>query len=280
MDGPTLGLSTGCLVPGDGRVARTFAIAADLGVDGVEVICDRSPDSRDADGLRALIERHGIPLLALHSPFSSWTQLEGWQDGHVAHVEQTARLAQAVRAAHVVLHVPDRMWFTRLGPLKLALPWPSPHGRAVRRWMDAGGLEALEDATGVQVCVENMPRGPFPMRWRLTGAMREWLAGHRNLALDTTHWATYGVPPLDAYDRAEERVRHVHLSDFAEGRQHRIPGRGDVALRPLLERLRDDRFAGQVVIELTPDALGRDESRHEELIGEAVAYCRAGLGQG
>jgi sugar phosphate isomerase/epimerase len=280
MRGPTLGLSTGCLPPGEGRVARCFAMAAELGLDGVEVICDRSPDSRDADDLRSLIDRHGIPLLALHSPFSSWTHLDGWKDGHVAHVEQTARLAQAVGATNVVLHVPDRMWFQRLGPLKLALPWPSPHGRAVRAWMRAGGLEALEDETGVRVCVENMPRGPFPMRWLRAGAMAEWRAAHRYLALDTTHWATYGVAPLDAYERAGGRVGHVHLSDFASGRQHRIPGRGEAALRPFLERLSDDGFAGQVVIELTPDALGADEAKYGELMAEAAGYCREGLGKG
>jgi sugar phosphate isomerase/epimerase len=197
----------------------------------------------------------------------------------VAHVEQTARLAHAVGATTVVLHVPDRMWFQRLGPLKFALPWPSPHGRAVRAWIESGGLEALEEETGVQVCVENMPRGPFPMRWRLKGALAEWLGAHRHLALDTTHWATYGLAPLDAYERTGGRVRHVHLSDFASGRQHRIPGRGEAALRPFLERLRDDGFAGQVIIELTPDALGPDEARHVEGMAQAVAYCRAGLGR-
>jgi sugar phosphate isomerase/epimerase len=277
MDGPRLGISTGCLAPGEGRVARTFAIAAELGLEGVEVICDRSPDSRDADGLKALIEAHGLRLLALHSPFASWTHLDGWEDGYVAHIEQTARLAQQTGAAHVVLHVPDRMWFKRLGPLKLALPWPSHHGRAVRRWMAAGGLEALEDDTRVAICLENMPRGPFPMRWRLAGAMSEWLSAHRHLALDTTHWATYGVPPREAYEAAGGRVRHVHFSDFADGRQHRVPGRGKVPLQPFLQALRDAAFDGHVVIELTPDALGPDAAKHEELMAEAAAYCRKAL---
>src|SRR5207244_233076 len=72
--------------------------------------------------------------------------------------------------------------------------------------------------------------------------------------LDTTHVATWGVDLLETYEILAHCVAHVHLSNY-DGRQHRLPQDGSLALGPLLAALRRRGYQGAIVVELQPDAL-------------------------
>ncbi len=64
---PSVLLSTGSLYPLD--IAYCFALAAEAGFDGLEVMGDARWSSCDPDYLRALSEAHGQPVRVLHTPF-------------------------------------------------------------------------------------------------------------------------------------------------------------------------------------------------------------------
>ena len=61
-----VGLSTASVVPGS--VPDTFAIAQELGYDGVEIMVWGEKASQDAIRLAALVEKHEQPVLAVHAP--------------------------------------------------------------------------------------------------------------------------------------------------------------------------------------------------------------------
>jgi sugar phosphate isomerase/epimerase len=74
------------------------------------------------------------------------------------------------------------------------------------------------------------------------------------LTLDTTHWATRKVDPLEAYHMAEGRVCHVHLSNY-DGYEHQLPHKGKLNLKKFLRALKADGFTGTVSLELSPGSL-------------------------
>src|SRR2546428_264957 len=68
-------------------------------------------------------------------------------------------------------------------------------------------------------------------------------------------------------------LAHVHLSTY-DGRQHRLPQVGSLALGPFLTALRRRGYEGAIVVELQPDALGAgDEGRVRARLSETVAFC-------
>jgi sugar phosphate isomerase/epimerase len=108
MPSPALTFSTGSLYLYS--LDRCFALAAACGFDGVEVICDQRYDTRQPDNLRRLMDTYGIPVLSLHAPFLNG-RLDGWESGERAAIEQTVALAEAIDARHVVMHLPNRIWY-------------------------------------------------------------------------------------------------------------------------------------------------------------------------
>jgi len=278
-----VGISTGSL--NTLSLEDCFGLASEAGFDGVEVLCDRRPEARDAHCLGTLSSRWRLPIWSLHAPFPEWVSRH-WRVGAVASIEQTVRLAEAIGAAHVVMHVPRRVRLLRatIGPLSLRVPWWASYDRAVRRWIQSGGLRELQARTAVQVCVENLPpltRWPILRCLTKWNTLADWPLVHDHLTLDTTHWATWGVLPLAAYRAGGAKVRHIHVSNYQRGRQHRLPQRGNLDLRAFLHGLAADAFGGQIVLELCPESL---EASQPELLrrnlAESLAFCRGAFRSG
>lgn len=269
--------STGSLYTHD--VGHCFALAKEAGFDGVEVMCDTRWSSRDPHYLAEQAERHRLPILVVHTPFSS--AIPGWRDDQVSRITQTLQLAESLGAEAMVLHLPERVWMQRhtIFGRRVRLPRPTGFG-PVKRWFDEQ-LRAVQAATPVRIAVENMPAArlfgqPVPHVWWNT--VPEWSQAHQWLTLDTTHWATHGIDPLNAYRAARPRVRNVHLSNY-NGREHRLPQLGHLDLAAFLRALAVDGFDGTVSVELHPDALGfPDAAAIRRSLAETVAFCRTHLG--
>jgi len=161
---------------------------------------------------------------------------------------------------------------------RLILPWRSPYG-GVKRWIEHDLPEAQRQ-TPVKIAIENMPahqvaRRRIDLIWWNT--VDEWSRIHDWLTLDTTHWATKGVNPLDAYRAANGRVCHVHLSNF-DGHEHRLLHTGRVDLGSLLRALAADCYAGTISVELQPDVLEfTDDAKVRGHLAASLAFCRAHL---
>src|SRR5919202_1582722 len=105
VPGAPVALSTASVYPQ--TCADTFAFAAELGYDGVEVMVWTDPISQEAPSLRGLIDHYRMPVLAIHAPTLLVTQRvwgrEPWEK-----LRRSCRLAAELGAGTVVVHPPFR----------------------------------------------------------------------------------------------------------------------------------------------------------------------------
>ena len=276
-------LSTGSLY--NYSVDRVFALAAEAGFDGIEMLIDHRWDTRQADYLRHLMESHSLPIPALHSPFSR--NCSGWGETEYGAIARTAELANELGAQVVVHHLPMRFGyaFLQTAGRSLLLPNPFDSGRQYATWLSEG-YAALQTSTDVLLCIENLPATRFlgrrvnPARWNAhSRTTLDDITRFPHITLDTTHLGTWGLDPLEAYDRWGQRVKHVHLSNF-DGSEHRRPEDGSLRLDALLARMAADGYPYSISLELHPDALeaGAPDSRIVDLLRGSLYYCRKAVG--
>ncbi len=270
--------STGSLYVLD--LAQCFALAAEAGCDGVEVMCDDRWSTRDLHYLQQLSNQYGMPIPVVHTPFSR--AIPGWKhpQRELARIHQTLALAEQLQAETIVVHLPSTFGWAQLNlpPWNFRIPWFNQDGD-VRNWISQE-LAAQQTHTAVKIAIENMPGrrvGQRVINRHYWNTVAEWSHIHTWLTLDTTHWATFGIDPLIAYQAAGSRVAHIHLSNF-DGREHRLPQQGQLDLAAFLQQLTSTNYAGTLCLELHPDALKfQDFTTCQELLRESVAWCRMQL---
>jgi len=269
-------LSTGSLY--NYSTERVFALAREVGFDGIEALVDARWETRQADYLRSLTEAYSLPVLSLHAPFV--VDIHGWEGDPVLRVQRTVALARALGAQVVVAHLPFRYhWMsissTLLDSRRLRLPLFWPQRQEYARWL----LQHVHDPSGgdaVQVVVENMPAqrllGLRLNPWRFNNPQD--LLRFNALVLDTTHLGTWNMDILTVYERLKARIVHLHLSDY-DGREHRLPGQGHLPLGELLRRMSADGYRGLIVVESCPQALGAGEDAQVRRgLSDALRFCR------
>ena len=229
--------STGSLHPFG--LDRIFGWASEVGYDGVEVMMDDRWDTHQPAYLDELVQRHGLPILALHPPIYQGA----WRLGAEETLVRSARLARGIGCPLVVAH-------------------PPPPGRPLKRWL-AGPVAAAREE--VIVAVENMPRNAvgFSRVRRGSCHLPEHLFGAGEVTLDTSHAGASRLDLLDVREKLAPQLRHVHLSDsnLIPGKdEHRLPGKGKLPLRPFLAALAADGYPGAVSLELKPWPLGTPDT--------------------
>jgi sugar phosphate isomerase/epimerase len=249
--------STGSLYPFG--LDRSYAWAAESGYEGIEIMMDERWDTHQDAYLNHLAEKHGIPILALHTPLHRGA----WGLGPGETLVRAAKLAGRVGSPVVVVH-------------------PPPPGRPLRRWA-VGPLKEAR-AQGVSVAVENMARGRaehlFSIR-RRSCHKPEHLFGLGHVTLDTSHVAASELDLMEVHAKLADQLRHVHLSDsdLTGGDQHRVPGKGKLPLKEFLAALEWGGYSGAVSLELKPWPLGApDPEVIQKRMREALRFTREGLG--
>jgi sugar phosphate isomerase/epimerase len=249
--------STGSLYPFG--LERVYAWACEAGFDGVEIMMDERWDTHQQVYLRSLAERHGVPILAFHTPLYRGA----WRLGPEETLVRVARQAGRMDVPVVVTH-------------------PPPPGRRLERWKNGPLREAREQ--GSVVAVENMPRnragGLFRAR-RGSCYLPEHLADVGEVTFDTSHAGASKVDVLRAHSVLAMQLRHVHLSDsnLEAGRdEHRLPGKGRLPLKPFLAALATSGYSGAVSLELKPWPLGApDPETILSRMRAALEFTREGL---
>ena len=273
-------LSTGSLY--NYGIDRVFALAAESGFDGIELLIDHRWDARQADYLQELMSRHALPVPAIHSPFSRYCL--GWGETELGAVVRSTELAAELGAQVVVHHLPTRFGYSFLQTGSRNMLLPNPFDRSHRRyaaWL-LESYQALQASTDLLLCIENLPAQRFfglrvnPAHWNAYSlATLDGITRFPNITMDTTHLGTWGLDPIDAYARWGERVKHVHLSNF-DGREHRRPEDGTLPLDALLARMAADGYDYSISLEMQPDALdaGAPDERIVALLRASLEYCR------
>jgi len=278
MTGPRILFSTGSLYVFD--VAYCFELAASAGYDGIEVMCDERYSTREPAYLKRLSKEFDLPVLVAHTPFSPRTP--GWKADHneIRRVEYTLELAQAIGAETIVVHLPRKRGGLTLSVdgRQFRLPWRKIVN-PVKSWIERD-LPGIQERSKVKIALENMPVnrvGGVLIDNTWWNDVESWSRSHRYLTLDTTHWATMRVDPLDAYQAARERVCHIHLSNY-DGREHRLPHRGSLNLKKLLRALHADGYNGTISLELSPGALAfKEAATLRRNLDDSLKFCRDNL---
>ena len=232
MPGPSVVLSTAALFARP--LAATFALAAECGYTGVEVMVTKDPASQDPGTMRRLADEHGLRIGAIHAPALLLTR-SVWGTDPVGKIDMATRVARAAEVPLVVMHPPYR--------------WQ----RTYRHWLRES-LPTVEDRTGVTVAIENMfpvHIGSKPLMFHANQDLDQ-LAGIPHLVLDTSHAAVARHDLVQVRRLFGERLRHVHLSDNA-GKgwdSHLPPGEGVLDLEAFLLDLAGSDFAGVVSLEV------------------------------
>lgn len=276
---PTIALSTGSLYTYG--LARAFELGAEAGFDAMEVMVDHRWDSRQPDYLHRLSQETGLPIVAVHSPFTPY--VPGWPHDPVGRLQESTALARRAGAGVVVAHLPLRIRAAKIefyDSPSSPRSWPLflPARRGYRDFL-LNGLARFEASEGVRIGVENMPAFHVLGRRMNLYALNylEALAEFPHLTLDTTHLGTWGLDPVAVYEQLKSRVIHVHLSNF-NGQQHRLPEDGHLPLGKLLRRLARDEYEGAVTVELNPEVLqAEDENLTRAHLRRAVRYCRSNM---
>jgi sugar phosphate isomerase/epimerase len=256
--GPPVALSTASVYPEP--VAAGFELAAELGYDGVELMVWTDPVSQNVAAVDRLVQRHGVPVMAVHAPCLAVTQ-RVWGSDPIGRIRRSVTAAQQLGAATVVLHPPFR-WQRRY-----ALQFADEVARA-------------GEVAGVALAVENM----FPVvRGRVRTVPYEpgfdpTEVGHRYFTLDLSHTAAAGSDALAMLDRMGPGLRHLHLADGsgAPRDEHLVPGHGSQPCAEVLQRLADSGYDGVVVVEISTRRC-RTRYRRMELLAESLLHARLNL---
>jgi sugar phosphate isomerase/epimerase len=258
VPGAKVALSTASCYPETCTTA--FEMASDLGFDGVEVMVWTDPVSQDPDALRALSDRFGIAILAIHAPCLLLTQ-RVWTTVPWTKLERAREAAEAVGAATVVVHPPFR--------------WQREYAREF-----VLGLARMQQETDVVFAVENM----FPWKARnreVAAYLPHWdllELDYPATTLDLSHTAVSDSDAVRVVEALGDRLRHVHLADGSGSNkdEHLVPGRGGQPCAEVLERLARGGYDGTVVLEInTRRAVNRDE--READLAEGLAFARLNL---
>ncbi|MFC4912149.1 sugar phosphate isomerase/epimerase family protein [Actinomadura gamaensis] len=252
-------LSTASVYPE--KVPSAFEIAAMLGYDGVEVMVSTDASSQDLNVLRRLSDYHQVPIRSIHAPCLLLTQ-RVWGREPWGKLIRSKDVAEELGADVVVVHPPFR--------------WQREYARDFIE-----GLARMQDETDVRFAVENM----FPLKAR--GAEAGMYAPDWNpvdqpyphVTLDLSHTAVSKSDALDMAVQLGDRLRHVHLADglgVTNKDEHLVPGRGNQPCGPVLEKLAEDGFRGQIVLEVNTRRASSRAERMEDL-AEALAFARLHL---
>lgn len=255
---PPVALSTASVYPEP--VAAGFEVAAELGYDGVELMVWSDPVSQDVAAVDRLVQRHGVPVLAVHAPCLAVTQ-RVWGADPIVRIRRSVDAAARLGASTVVLHPPFR--------------WQRRYAAAFADEVARAGEHA-----GVALAVENMfpvQRGPVRAVPYSPG-YDPTEVGHAHYTLDLSHTAAAGSDALAMLDRMGDGLRHLHLADGSGSPrdEHLVPGRGTQPCAAVCERLVASGFTGVVVLEVSTR---RCRTRYERtsLLAESLLFARLHL---
>ncbi len=260
---PPILLSTSSCYPES--TESSFADAARLGYDGLEVMVWKWPETRDPRRLNELAQAYGVPVLAVHSPTLLLTQ-RVWGTDAWGKIDRSVALAEEVGAEVVVVHPPFR--------------WQRDYANGF-----VEGIARRQAGTHVKLTVENM----FPWKARAKDGSRtkerhaylpHWDPvglGYEHVTLDLSHAGIAGQDSLAMARELGSRLAHIHLTDSTGSNrdEHLTPGRGSQPCGELLAALPELDFTGSIAVEVTTRKMRPAE--REAALADSLAFAREHL---
>lgn len=240
---------------------KVFAVAGELGFDGVELIINQEFQRVNAFRLIEELQQQ-VPIFSIHAPFMP---LDGW-GSPIDSLKRCVDIADRSGIPLVNFHPPSWMGF-EVGF------W---------RWLYKIRDFQKEIATeNVIVTLENMPWvGKFKINPHILSDTRQLIdfITERNLYMtfDCTHMGSGKANFINDFYLAYNsgRIRNIHFSDYGHGREHLIPGHGMLPLTRFLNHLRNTDYNDTVTLELSPHEFPKDQEIMKASLKEILAYLR------
>ncbi len=240
--------------------AQVFEMARDVGFDGMEVIINH--DYAGSKYLEHLQELQSIlPVHSIHAPFF---EVDGWGD-KMDQLKRCAELALNAGVPLINFHPPNWLFFE----FKF---W---------RWLkEIKDFQSEIGQDNVLITIENMPCLPQfikvnPYMLAKVDSMVRFME-ERNLYMtfDTAHCGSMHTDFLGDFHQFYDsgRMRNIHFSDYGNGQEHLLPGRGALPLTRFLNHLRETGYNHALVLELAPYEFPKGLKMIEETLIEIFEY--------
>jgi len=266
-----LSLSTACLFPRSWPTI--FRLAAECGMDGIELVVDHQLWLGGAARARSLAAEHGLEILSIHQTYMPLSPSGGGTDVII----DAAKAALALDVPRVVIHGP----FCNAWRERTAQSWLRSFDR----------VQTLLAGSGIRVGLENV--GVYT-DWdeqnvlAQTSVLDSFARRHEiGITLDVCH-LSLNESPLAAYELMKDLLVNIHFSDQQGVREeknrfgralsthHRMPGEGQLSLKPFVSRLLADGYDGPLTFEVSPSSLNVwSLERARARLDQAVAWIRA-----
>lgn len=240
---------------------KVFAVARELGFDGVELIINQEFQRINALNLVEELQKQ-VRIFSIHAPFMP---LDGW-GSPIDSLKRCVEIADKSGIPLVNFHPPSWMGF-EIGFWRWLYK--------IRDFQKELGTE------NVLVTMENMPWvGKFKINPHIlsnTGQFIDFIT-ERNLFMtfDCTHMGSGKANFINDFYQAYNsgRIRNIHFSDYGHGREHLIPGHGMLPLTRFLNHLRNTDYNDTVTLELSPHEFPKDQEIMKASLKEILAYLR------
>jgi len=221
-------------------IKDVFSLVREAGFDGCELVLDTKFGSNNY--LHTVEECLKIlPVHTIHAPFM---KIEAWGNPMQALI-RSVEIAKALNAHVVNFHPPS--WFS----LEIEF------FRWFRRVKDF--QEELK-CNGVCLTIENMPLvykrlmlAPYFLN-DFDDLIDYGIKRNLYFTFDVTHIATFHKDIIAIFLRYFQttKLKNVHLSDYADFKEHLFLGRGDLPIVKLLNAMRRLGYDEMVTLELSP----------------------------
>ncbi|MFB6152113.1 MAG: sugar phosphate isomerase/epimerase family protein [Haloarculaceae archaeon] len=253
---------------------RAFEYADEFGLDYVEVYAEGDPWREgalsDPDRVRDRLDDHGLGLLAhLPFPLDVGSPVEAVREGALAALDQYVEAVARRGAEKAVLHLSAPSHYAANRSLAEVRPTLLDSARTAA---------SIGREHGVEVCVENVPSGAFPV----DEFERVLAETDVSMTLDTGHAALTGwtADETVAFVREHaDRVSHVHLNDNRATRdgwrsedEHLPLGAGSIDFETLLAPATDGDWAPTLTMEIVtwdPEYVEASVRRLDSLLGRS-----------
>ena len=227
---------------------EALAIIKDAGFDACEFSHYDVLTPDDCLALQAECEALGLTPWSAHS----WIPLAGDESAAIEKLPASRRAmeqAVALGVGVVVFHATG-------GGLDLADP-KQRHQRRLGLETSLLGLAPYCAALDVRIAIENC--GDRADLEFLVEAVLELSLPNVGFNIDTGHAVLHGMAPADAIGLMGQRLYTTHLQDnFGQRDDHLPPGAGSIEWGPVVKALRDVRYQGTLMVEISDCPPGRE----------------------
>lgn len=223
----------------------------------IEIFLNQAFIAVPVEELKEEVEKRDLKVLSIHTPlefiaFPRKEDEEFW-------IKKAIEMAKVFNAQTIVTHMVYEDYS--------------------KRWINLDELHKknilkYKDTKEVCLTTENFP---YVEAGSFLGKEAEFIKfiedNDVNITFDTTHCAASNVSILDFYEKTKKHIKNIHLSDFKDGVEHMILGHGDLPLKELLEKLKEDNYKGTITVELDFDNKKRNNVESLKQASEEIEKC-------